>query len=366
MGNRIQAPHSQLILYPKYPEVRFSGFLKGTHDAPSKLMQSREGGRLLFLGITDKNEVIGHVVSQESDIAKEFAKNHYAGDDYGVFKLFDLVKEFKKIDAKDVLLKELIRIHELKWIKSKRLDAQNNILPCLSTNCGGYTLEAELGIAPNSLSEPDFHGWEIKQFGVKSFEKFSSAVITLMTPEPTGGFYKSNGVDEFIIKYGYADKLGRKDRLNFGGIHRVNLKCKATNLTMKLDGFDSDSGKIRNAGGAINLTDIEGEVTASWSFSSLLKHWAKKHAKAAYIPSIVSRIPEQSYCYSGEVMLGVGTSFDLFLKEMEIGSIYYDPGIKMENVSTKPKIKRRSQFRIKSGNLAGLYNDFEIHRLLAE
>jgi hypothetical protein len=28
-GNEYHAPDAQLILYPKYPEVRFSGFLKG-------------------------------------------------------------------------------------------------------------------------------------------------------------------------------------------------------------------------------------------------------------------------------------------------------------------------------------------------
>ena len=39
-------------------------------------------------------------------------------------------------------------------------------------NCGGFTLEAELRIAKNSSGEPDFFGWEVKQFGVS---KISSA-----------------------------------------------------------------------------------------------------------------------------------------------------------------------------------------------
>ena len=45
---------------------------------------------------------------------------------------------------------------------------------------------------------------------------------------------------------------------------------------------------------------------------------------------------------------------------MASGNIYYDPGIKMENVSTKPKIKKRSQFRIKSQNLPNLYKINEV------
>jgi hypothetical protein len=48
---------------------------------------------------------------------------------------------------------------------------------------------------------------------------------------------------------------------------------------------------------------------------------------------------------------------------MAVGNIYYDPGIKMENVSTKPKIKKRSQFRMKSQFLGELYKLNEIKTL---
>lgn len=34
-GNAYHAPYAQLILYPKYPEVRFSGFRKGCENVPS-------------------------------------------------------------------------------------------------------------------------------------------------------------------------------------------------------------------------------------------------------------------------------------------------------------------------------------------
>ena len=44
-GSLFPAKGAQLILYPKYPEVRMSGFLKGCSDAPSKLMQSRHEAR---------------------------------------------------------------------------------------------------------------------------------------------------------------------------------------------------------------------------------------------------------------------------------------------------------------------------------
>ena len=69
---------------------------------------------------------------------------------------------------------------------------------------------------------------------------------------------------------------------------------------------------------------------------------------------------DRKYKYGNNVILGTGTDFQLFLSQMALGNIYYDPGIKLENISTKPKIKKRSQFRIKSRFLPNLYKMNEI------
>ena len=247
----------------------------------------------------------------------------------------------------------------------KRLDGYGNILPCEARNCGGYTLEAELGVTPNGYSEPDYLGWEIKQYAVDDFSKIHSAVITLMTPEPTDGFYKTNGTDAFIRKYGYADLRGRDNRMNFGGIHKVGQRQQRTHLKLELIGFDSESGKIRNTDGRIALVDNNSEEAASWNFSSLLLHWNRKHNQACYIPSLVDFKQERRYRYGNKIILGIGTDFQFFLSQMSIGNIYYDPGIKMENINTMPKIKKRSQFRIKSQYLPNLYKSNEIVDILS-
>jgi len=355
-GNLYPAPKSQLILYPKYPEVRFSGFLIKCDNPPSALMTQRLANRLLFIGVTSNGVVIGYVCAPDSPLAREF-ENVKTTSEYGVFTVLELIQT---ADNKEILLAELLRIHEAGWINSKRLDRSGKIVPCVSTNCGGYTLEAELGITPNGYSEPDFLGWEIKQFGVTNLEKISSAVITLMTPEPTHGIYKSEGAEAFIRSYGYADKTGRPDRMNFGGVHRTNSRHSTTNLEMQLIGFDSESGKIRNANGSIVLLNKDGNEAASWSFSSLLLHWNRKHNQACYVPSLSDVVGSRRYHYGSKVILGTGTDFQLFLTQMATGNIYYDPGIKMENMSSKPKIKKRSQFRIKSQHLPMLYKHFEL------
>lgn len=362
-GNKTLAPDAQFILYPKYPEVRFSGFLKGCKDAPSDLMANRIENRLLFLGIDNAGKILGYVTSPDSDLANEFNAQKNL-EDLGIFKVLQIQESKLQKDSRSQLLKELARIHRLGWINSKRLGANKKILVCDSSNCGGYTLEAELGISPNGYSEPDFMGWEVKQFNVKKFDKFKSEIITLMTPEPTGGFYVEKSVKEFIEKFGYKDKRGREDRMNFGGVHKSGIKHETTGLTIILDGFDVESGKIKNAEGAISLLGKNDIVAASWSFTSLLKHWNRKHNRASYVPSLSETTPARKYAYGNNIILGSGTDFTLFLKQMALGNIVYDPGIKIENMSTKPTIKRRSQFRIKSGFLPELYRKNEVVDLL--
>ena len=367
-GELSNAPEAQLILYPKYPEVRFSGFLKRVKEAPSDLMANRIEARLLFLGITDDGKIIGFVVAPDSEISNEF-NSHKKFTSVGVFKEITIEHGNIELNSREKLLSQLKRIHLLKWIDSKRLDRNRNILPCVSTNCGGYTLEAELGITPNGYSEPDYLGWEVKQFAVADFAKYNSSIVTLMTPEPTHGYYVDKGIEFFIRKYGYKDKLGREARLNFGGIHKHGNIQETTKLQLTLVGFDKESRKITNTEGFMALIDNDGNIAASWSFVSLLKHWNTKHSNACYVPSLNRKdeklypFSKQQYYYGDKIILGTLTNFTLFLTQIENGNIYYDPGIKLELAiegKRKQNIKRRSQFRIKSANLSKLYLHNEI------
>ncbi len=338
-GNIYPAPNSQLILYPKYPEVRFSGFLTKCENPPSDLMTQRLADRFLFFAVAKNGVVLGYVASPNSEVATVFEKTKSISE-HGVFKVIDLPKA---INNKQKLLDELYRIHLLNWINSKSL-TKNGLVACDSSQCGGYTLEAELGIIRNGISEPDFLGWEVKNFGVTNFNKLNAKIITLFTPEPTGGQYKEQGVESFLNRYGYPDKKGKIDRINFGGVHKIGKRHPLTNLEMQLIGFDTESGKIRNTNGRIALVDTEQHEAASWSFSSLLLHWNRKHNQACYVPSLSDITQDRRYKYGNNIILGTGTDFQLFLKQMAIGNIYYDPGIKMENASKAPKIKNVVSF----------------------
>jgi len=73
-GELFNAPNSQLILYPSYPEVRLSGFLSNAAKRPSRLLGSREQGRILFLGITADGRVVGHAIGVDNPLRKELEK----------------------------------------------------------------------------------------------------------------------------------------------------------------------------------------------------------------------------------------------------------------------------------------------------
>ncbi|MEO7866895.1 MAG: MvaI/BcnI family restriction endonuclease [Candidatus Eisenbacteria bacterium] len=355
-GSLSRAPAAKLILYPQYPEIRLSGFLLGSPGAPSEILAKRAEGRALVLGVTSDGRIIGYAAGRSSDIERSLLAMSPAGE-LGIREL--PLDPQAHADSRTCLIAEMSRIHSHGWHDSRKLTSSGILAPCESRHCGGYTLEAQLGIRPNGIAEPDYQGWEVKQFGVANFEK-PYGVLTLMTPEPDGGAYKDQGVEAFIRRYGYADKSGIPDRLNFGGIHRFNQRCDLTGLTLKLEGFNPSTGKVVDAAGAITLVDERSNVAASWAFEKLLAHWRRKHGQALFATSRMRALPRRQYRYGPRVWLGIGTDFQRLLAAIANGTVYYDPGIKLTGASSsRPQTKRRSQFRVKFGQLDGLYERWE-------
>lgn len=352
------APTAKLIVYPDYPEVRLSGFLKGCERAPTEALREYAArdfpDRVLFMGVRGDSEIVAMLVWRAAAIVSQLQ----ALPDSERRGVFNVINLRGAVDTKTELCRRLCEIHGKGWLPPKRLGA-GGLVDCKGTNCGGYTLEAALGVAANGVSEPDLLGWEIKQHGVTNFVRPPSGVVTLFTPEPNGGVYADEGVSAFIERFGYADKIGREDRRNFGGTHRCGEFNASTGLTLVCTGFDRVKGVVSDLAGGVELVDRTGVVAARWAFVELLEHWRRKHAAAAFVPSMVRRTPSIAYCYGREIHLGVETDFNLLLRAFCAGTVYYDPGIKMEAASSSaPVIKRRSQFRTKFANLASLYKTF--------
>lgn len=356
----ISAPNAQLILYPKYPEVRMSGFLKGSKTTHKTLMTSRDEGRVLILGICSDQRVIGAVLSRDTAEAKTLNEKLCLLPTDGVFVDLDTFAPNQR-NSRIILLQELKRIHEMDWIPSQKLAPDGEKAPYSAMNAGGYTLEAELGITPNGYAEPDFEGWEIKQYGVDNFEKYRpKSPVTLMTPEPTGGLYQNEGLRRFLELFGYDDRKGIPDRRNFGGKYTIGGSFHhLTGLKMIFDGYDLETGRITNLDGSIMLVDRDDTIAASWGFKSIIEHWNRKHAKTAYVPSM-SKTSPKSFRYGAKIETCEGTDVLLFFSGFAEGAIYYDPAIKMTDFSgLSPKQKKRSQFRVNHKHLPTLYKKVE-------
>lgn len=75
------------------------------------------------------------------------------------------------------------------------------------------------------------------------------------------------------------------------------------------------------------------------------------------MPSVFQGPPPQ-YSYGSLVSLYENTDFLKFLAAIAAGHIVYDPALKLEDASSaRPKLKRRSQFRISQPSLSVLYDD---------
>ncbi len=353
-GIAVPAPHSKLILYPQYPEVRLSGFLRGCEAAPNEYLRpiaknerrfdNAADGRVLLFGVTQTGTLLGYLATSDSRVAAEFRRRQEAGKFEHVGVLWQCrLGDRSAADSKAALLARLTEISHDGWHWSRRI-RDGDPVPYLAPNGGGYTLEALFGIAPNGSSLPDFEGWEIKACG--------SDRVTLMTPEPNGGYYGVNGAEAFLRKYG---RFVPPDSLYFTGIHKVGETCAKSGQVLKLRGYAAGDTTF-DALGQVELVDPLDEVSAAWTFAKLLEHWGRKHALAVYVRCESRPGPPREYFYGGEAIIGEGTTFLRFLSAMGTKTVYYDPAPKLENQSTALKrIHARSQFRIRVSQLASLY-----------
>lgn len=359
-GETEPARRTKLVLYPQYPEIRLSGFVMGCTKAPSVWLdpkrKGRAEGRTLILGISTTGEIFSYLALPGSQLSNSYNSVKPAFGKVGVLSdLSALLLPRATKDEDTQLIERLASTHRKGWIEAKRLVAGGKIVPCNGRNCGGFTLEAELGVEENGDAEPDFLGWEIKQHATPDYLRHGSGPITLFTPEPDGGEYVQ-GVAEFVEKYG--EHTDREDISYFQGIHYAGKSHASTQMRLAVTGFEAATGKITDAGGKLVLVAPDGAEAASWSFGKILKHWCRKHNKAAYVPAQVdSTKAPYRYRYGKNVKLCRSTDATLLLKAVSAGSVYYDPGIKLDR--STGKTHRRSQFRIKFKEISQLYRQTE-------
>lgn len=348
------ASEAKLIFYPQYPETRLSGFLRGSMTVPSKYLREKSGevfkNRLLFLGTDRQSKTIGFLAVGHQDLRDQVRNEGEYDQSAGLNRL-----EISGASTSEQrLLSALRKIHSGGWHNGVRLKDGIHI-PCVAPQAVGFTLEALLGIAPNSDNAPDFEGYEVKALTVQKPGWTSSKAVTLMTPEPDIGIY-CKSIHEFLSAYGYADRKGRADRQNFGGVYRLGNRHHLTGLLLRLVGYSLSQPDRLDSEGVLALVDDDLHTAAAWSFAKLLDVWKRKHEKAVYVQVHKRTCPAVQFHYLKEVQICEGADFIRVLKCIAEGKLYLDPAVKAEGWNSgNPKIKKRNQFRIPTQSISDLY-----------
>ena len=349
-GTLEPSPNAKFILYPKYPEVRLSGFLSNCKSAPTQYLQPKtkeqrtggQDGRVLILTPIN-DEVIAYLAIPGSSLSNYLMKKESAS----FMGRENIVEDTY---TKKTLLEVLRKAYLSNPHKMVRLLPSGELIPYSKRNAAGYTLESKFGIIPNGNPEPDFMGWELKC--VKENR------VTLMTPQPDGGEYHKLGNKDFVLKYGHKAIDGG---MYFTGPY-TSVTDNDTGRRLIVEGFERGNektiSKIINSEGAISL--IEGDkILASWSFSHILSHWCNKHNKACYVKYKY----EADYlndtkliCFLNKVKLCEGTSPIKLIEAIYDSSVYLDPG---SRVKENGDSKARNQFRIALDKLNCLYDSIE-------
>ncbi|MFJ2530274.1 MvaI/BcnI family restriction endonuclease [Pseudomonas helmanticensis] len=344
------APGAQLIFYPRYPEVRMSGFLRGSALAPSKLMRPptpeerslrERTQRCLVLGICNDDTILAYSGVWDGRLARD------ANARIGSGKISKVATVFYELErpvqqGRILLLEKLSEIYHGGFVRSGRLNSAGALVEYHAKNGAGYTLESLFGIVPNGRSEPDFHEWELKSH--------RSGAVTLMTPEPDSGTYRAN-LKEFLLEYGNCTDARR----DFTGRHLIGIPNARSGLMLRMEGYDPEKNEVLDPSGGLVMRNAKGEVALGWTFNKILTHWSRKHAQTAYVAYKVEIRDVNYYQFGPEVFLCSGADLGKFLKSMYEGLVYHDPGINMKLVDGQWKSKKRNQFRVAWKNIGDLY-----------
>lgn len=355
-GREVPAREAKMIIYPQYPETRLSGFQTVENTMPETLSveftkSNPDLARYLVLGRRGAGEVVAVMVADPSgQFMNEVAALPNATGSR-VWKHFRL-----GVSASTSLMKMLAEVAG-KPVPGRRLDANHSTLPFNGTQVCGYTLEHELGIAPNSDKNGDFEGIELKTHTQKK--------VTLFTPEPDMGLYFADFA-KFMLTYGYEAKPGE---FRLTGIHRVGARCDKSGLTLRIVNHERGALLAANADKDVHvgLYDDDNHLTAGWSLERLLNCWSSKHNESVYVPASKTKCSDPDLIaagykyiveFSDQVMWCRETSAEQLFEALYEGTLFLDPAPKYcpENLSLN---KRRSQWRVNDiGKAANdLYTD---------
>ena len=359
-GEEERAPEAKLIFYLQYPELRFSGFLKGSPRSPRALRREEQdpfGRRVLLLAIRDE-DVLGVVVTDADNPNVVTELEHLdLMPGQRLLRHFPLSASPRSPNL-DQLVSEVREISNY-WHEACVLKAGESApIPRQAQQGSGWTLEALLGIPMNGTKGPDKYGYEIKVLP-------SSGPVSLITSEPDFGWRKERGLTDYLHEFGWP---GAKNdgSFRFNGKHNTLRPYDRSGAIVVIDHWDPISNGPDGTGepNVLLVHTKTDTVIAGWTFESLAAKWSKKHSGCVYVE--YERQPDTglavAYRYGPRAHIGQGTSINHLLRSLASGSIYLDPG---DRVNFDGAAKARMQWRTSGSRrepittkLADLYQRF--------
>lgn len=252
------------------------------------------------------------------------------------------------IYSKESLIRELLEIKAMGWIKNARKGNVGGI---------GNTLEDLLGIEENNLPIPNAAEWELK-----CQRSNTTSLITLfhMEPSPRGLRFVPNIL---LPMYGWSHREAggqyRDDEMSFrqtisgatpsdrGFMVVVDYNTERVLISFNSRYVDARHSRWLNQVN-INIGLSELDPQPYWGFQDLANKAGTKLLNTFYVQADVKRIDEDEYYWYKRIFMLRGFSLEGLLNGIEEGFVYVD-------FDARTGHNHGTKFRLRQDMLPGLY-----------
>lgn len=180
----------------------------------------------------------------------------------------------------------------------------------------GMTLEAELGIAANSIAEPDYQGIELKASRVDQRRRQRNKK-QLFSKVPNWKLSPVSSAKDLINKRGYVDSEGLMAlRHTLNGVN-------PNSLGLFID-IDYANDYLRQMYQDVKVTDLNPEHDATWVMEDLRKALLKKHTETFWVKALHNNDRSAEKFHFVEVEHTANPYIDRFETLIETGLLTLD------------------------------------------
>lgn len=218
----------------------------------------------------------------------------------------------------------------------------------------GMTLEALLGIPPNSRKIPDYKGIEIKSSRVQSKSKRYNSKVNLFSLAPDWKSSKLGSANLILEKYGYKNRVTNKLELYC----TLREKPNPQGLYLHLDDQKDLLESLCQRNGSV-------KSVVQWSLEKLRQTLKEKHNQTFWVKARVNKLDDgtEEYHYY-EIIETQNPLIENFSTLVELGVITLDFTLSLIPKKSGSGVRTRDHgylFKIHPNNFSLLFPPSKIH-----